>query len=498
MKKILYIGIAFLLSSQFYSCDDSFLDTVSTDQYNEANWWQTESQALSSINGCYAVLRNTQIGTVEHLREENITPNSYSMGGDSPLDVGAHNPGNVTRFFNKWNINYQGVGRTNNFLDNIDRVQMNESLKNRLRGEAYFLRAFYYSNLVKYFGGVPLILEAPDFANQSKLPRNTRQEVISQVLTDLDNAASLLPVSYSGSDIGRATKGAALGLKARILLYESRWSEAAAAAKQVMDLNHYTLFPDYRGLFLLANQNNSEVIFDVQFKTPEYTHGFDIIIELQINVAPTLDLVNSYLMKDGLPIQTSPLFNPAQPYENRDPRLHQTCVIPGYMYRGGIVSDTKYFSTGFGFKKYTTYQDNVTQPSLLQSEINFIILRYADILLMYAEAQNEASGPDATVYSALNQIRTRVDMPDITEGLTKDQMRDVIRHERRIELALEALYYHDIRRWRTAEVVMNGTALNSKGEVVQTRIFNPQRDYLWPIHEITIQENPALEQNPGY
>jgi hypothetical protein len=203
-------------------------------------------------------------------------------------------------------------------------------------------------------------------------------------------------------------------------------------------------------------------------------------------------------MTDGLPIDESPLYDPAEPYENRDSRLHQTVVIPGYMYRGGIVSDTKYFSTGYGFKKYTTYQDNVAEPSLLQSEINLIHLRYADVLLMYAEAQNEASGPDALVYGALNLIRSRANMPGIPAGLTQDQMREVIRNERRIELALEGLYFHDIRRWRTAEEKMNGNVLNSKEEVIQVRSFNPQRDYLWPIHEITIQENPALEQNPGY
>src|SRR5690554_2338101 len=117
---------------------------------------------------------------------------------------------------------------------------------------------------------------------------------------------------------------------------------------------------------------------------------------------------------------------------------------------------------------------------------------------MYAEAQNEAAGPDESVYQALNQVRSRAGMPVYPAGLTQDQMREMIRQERRVELALEGLYLHDIRRWRIAEDVMNANALNRQGEVVQVRSFNPARDYLWPIHEITIQENPALEQNPGY
>lgn len=498
MKKILCTGVALLLIFYFYSCDESFLNTISTDTYNEANWWQTESQAISSINGCYAVLRNGQIYGISAFREENISPNSYSMSGDSPLDVGTHDPSNDNRFRDKWNTYYQGIGRVNNLFDNIDRVQMDPDLKQRIKGEASFLRGLFYYNLVNYFGGVPLILESPNFEEQGKLPRNTRQEVIDQVLIDLNNAVSSLPVSYTGSDIGRATKGAALAFKTRVLLYESRWSEAAQTAKEVINLNKYILFPDYRGLFMLDNEGNDEVIFDVQYLVPDYPTSWDIIIELQINVAPTLDLVTSYLMKDGLSIQESPLYDPLNPYENRDPRLHKTVVIPGYMYKGGIVSPTKYFSTGYGFKKYATYSDDVYLPNINNSEINFIVLRYADILLMYAEAQNEAAGSDESVYDALNQIRERAGMPDIPEGLTKEEMREVIRHERRIELAGEALYYHDIRRWRTAEAVMNATVQNSKGEVVQVRAFNKDRDYLWPIHEITRQDNPNLEQNPNY
>ena len=225
--------------------------------------------------------------------------------------------------------------------------------------------------------------------------------------------------------------------------------------KQVIDMDKYSLFPDYRGLFMLENEGNSEVIFDVQYIVPEYPTSWDIIIELQLNVAPTLDLVNSYFMKDGKSIQESDLYDPAQPYENRDPRLLQTVVIPGYMYRGSIVSESKYFSTGYGFKKYATYKDDVAQPNIINSEINFIVLRYADVLLMYAEAQNEAAGSDESVYNAINEIRQRAGMPEIPSGLSKEQMREVIRHERRIELAGEGLYYHDIRRWHTAEVVMN-------------------------------------------
>lgn len=498
MKNIIYIFISILVITCWNSCDEGFLDTVATDSYNEANWWKTENQAISSLNGCYAILRNSQIYGIQAFREENITPNSYSFGGDSPLDIGAHNSGNVNRFQAKWDAYYGGIGRVNDLFANIDKVDMELNLLQRIKGEASFLRALFYYNLVNYYGGVPLILDSPNFSEQGNLPRNTRQEVVEQVISDLDFAISNLPTSYTGSDIGRATKGAALAFKTRVFLYESQWVNAAITAQSIIDMNEYSLFPNYRGLFMLENEGNDEVIFDVQYLVPEYPTTWDIIIELQINVAPTLDLVNSYHMIDGESIQKSSLFNSDQPYENRDPRMHQTLVIPGYKYRGKIVPEEKYFSTGYGFKKYTTYKDDVSQPNINDSEINYIVLRYADVLLMYAEAQNEASGPDPSVYEAINMIRNRAGMPDVPSGMNKEQMRDIIRHERRVELAGEGLYYHDIRRWRIAEDVMNAEVLNSRGEVIQERSFNPQRDYLWPIHENIIQENPNIKQNPGY
>ncbi|NLO02958.1 MAG: RagB/SusD family nutrient uptake outer membrane protein [Bacteroidales bacterium] len=496
MKKIIYIFLTFHLVFYFYSCNESVLETIATDRYNEANWWQTESQAVSSLNGIYAVLRSTNTYQLN-----NISPNSLNMSGEVALATGAHNAGNENLFRNMWNSNFRGVGRANNFLDNIDRLEIDDDQINKMKAEALFLRAFFYLNLVKYYGGVPLILESPDMNKHAKLPRNNKEEVITQILADLDNAASVLPLSYSDINVGRATKGAALALKARVLLYENRWEEAALAAKQVMDLNVYELFPDYRGLFALENENNSEVIFDVQYKVPEYTHSWDIYFELQMNSAPTLDFVNSYLMKDGLPAEESPLFDPENPFENRDPRLHKTVVVPGYLFNGNIANREKYFSTGFGFKKYTSFKDEVYRPSFSPgtSEINFIVLRYADVLLMYAEARNEFAGPeDESIYTAVNQIRSRADMPEVPKGLDKDKLREIIRKERRVEMVLEQLYYDDIRRWRIADEVMNADVLNMEGEVVQKRSFNPARDYLWPIHEVTIQENPVLEQNPGY
>jgi hypothetical protein len=171
------------------------------------------------------------------------------------------------------------------------------------------------------------------------------------------------------------------------------------------------------------------------------------------------------------------------------------------MFNGKVVTPATYNRSGFGFKKYTVYKDSTNIPAIASgnSELNFIVLRYADVLLMYAEAQNEASGPGTEVYTYLNEIRKRAGMPDITPGLSREELRQEIRHERRIELVCEGLYYYDIRRWGIAQDVMNGPIFNEAGVQIDMRVFQNPRDYLWPVPSVAIELNPnLLPQNPGY
>jgi hypothetical protein len=502
---IRYIFLIFI-AAIFLSCEESFLETVSTDTYNEENFWKTEIQLLSAINGSYAVTREF---SSYKLYLDNVSPNSYNMSGQVQLAEGTHDPSNESWFSDVWNLNYRGIGRVNNVLAHIDNPDLviSESIKTRITGEAYFLRALFYFELVNLYGGVPLILDAPDFYTQKNLPRDSKDAVLTQILKDLDGAQKLLPPSYLVNDIGRATQGAALALKVRVLLYENRWTEAASAAKAVIDLNRYSLFEketntpeqNYRQLFLPENENNPEVIFDVQYTSPDYTHGLNLNLDLQLNIAPLPDLINSYLAADGKPVGQSDIWDATHPYDNRDPRLHATISVPGYLYKNTIIPENKYYSTGFAYKKYTTYLDNVTYATdVKNSPLNYIYLRYSDILLMYAEAKNEANDVDRSVYDALHLIRARAGLPDIPQGLSQAELRDAIRLERRIELANEGLYYNDIRRWRTAEIVMNGSVYKINGDLIQTRSFNKDRDYLWPISQVTREQNPELEQNPNY
>jgi hypothetical protein len=353
------------------------------------------------------------------------------------------------------------------------------------------------------YGGAPLILDPTNASAQEHLPKNSASDLLTQILKDLDEAAepNVLPKSYSGADKGRVTIGAVLAFKARILLYAGRWSEAATTAKQVIDLDVYDLFPNYRGLFYLENEGNQEVVFDLQYKYPEYTHGFDMALDQYNNVAPLQNLVDDYYAIDGLPINQSPLYDPNNQFNNRDPRLLQTVIVKGSLFRGELVTDTRYVRSGYGQKKYTVYKDDLPQTTIRDgnSELNYIFIRYADVLLIYAEAKNEVSGPDDEIYFYLNKIRDRAGIPHFPIGLSKDDLRKEIRHERRIELAGEGFYYFDIRRWKIAHEVMNGDVYNDKGERIDTRRFQNPRDYLWPVPSTAIQENSnLLPQNDGY
>ena len=499
MKRLIYTTALLVLLT---SCKKSFLDTVPSDKYIEETFWKTKEQAEAGLNGTYAVLTNTGFyGGITPIARETYSPNNYAYNNDNNLILSGNQLSNTATYNSAWNASYRGIGRANNLLQNIAAVPMDSVLKKRYIAEARFLRALYYFPLWHLFGGAPLILEAPEFETQSNLPRNTTAELLTQILKDLDEAAADLPLTYSGTEKGRATKGAALALKARALLYASRWSEAATAAKAVIDLKQYSLFSDYRSLFFLENEGNAEVVFDIQYKVPEFGTGIDVGLDAQNTSAPTPDLVKDYYAKDGLPVTTSQLFNAATPYANRDPRLLATVIVPGSTYKGKVVTATQYPRTGFGQKKYTIYKDNEVPAKQLtsgESELNYILIRYADVLLMYAEAQNEAVGADASVYSAVNAIRKRVGMPDFTAGLTQEQMRKEIRHERRVELAGEGLYYYDVLRWKTAEQVLNADVTNASGQRVDTRRFVAQRDYLWPVPSQAIQENRALNQNPGW
>lgn len=396
-----------------------------------------------------------------------------------------------------------GISSCNFFMDNVDKAPITEENLLKYKAEVQFLRALFYFKLADVYSGVPIYTSAVSI-EESKIKQSTKAEVIALVLSDLDFAIANLPdVAYAG----HAVKGSAQALKARVLLYESRWTEAADMAKEVMDGGIFSLYSDFRKLFLATGQNNNpEIIFSTRYLNPDSYSDFDIRWNWHGVVNPRKELEQAFECSDGLPITESPLYVPPTPEnpnswkQNRDPRLSMT-LKP--------FQDSAINSAG---KKvafnYNVQQTNANFPVKYgnwdclpidystKSEQDWILLRYAEVLLNYAEAKNEATGPDQSIYDAVNAIRARpgVNMPPIPEGLTKDEMREKIRNERRIEMALEGLRWPDIKRWKTAETYI--PTLIDQGGVQRT--FEAPTHYVMPIPQSEIDINPNLEQNPGY
>lgn len=512
MKKYIIAALsAFVLSG----CS-SILETEPEYKYSEDTFWKTETQANAGLTAAYATLKKPGIygggSWATPLWEETATPNATdynSASGFFRIAEGIHDGSNSGIINNRWAHAYEGIGRCNTYLAKVQAIPMDAAKKNLGIAEAKFLRALYYSLLINYYGDAPLILDPP-VKEHNSLPRDPKAKIFDQIIKDLDEAAAVL--GETPTQVGRATKGACIALKARQYLYHGKFQEAADAAKQVIDMKRYKLFPNYRGLFMPENENNSEVIFDVQYFFPNHCHSFDLIRRQFDTSAPLRDLVDAYQMNDGQTIQASARYDAKKYWENRDPRFGMTLVWPGSKFRGTTVTERTFAQTGFTFKKYSIYDEDNIYNNLIkndsQSDINYIVLRYADVLLMYAEAKTELNQVDESVYEALNAVRTRptVAMPPIQHSDAKDAanfvamsdqagMRAAIRQERRIEFAGEGYYYMDILRWKTAEIVLNGPIFKHDYTQKLIRKFNKDRDYLWPVPVYEIQENPALEPN---
>ena len=512
MKKILLALHIILLAG----CTKNFLNSKPSDQLSDANFWQSDADALSGITAIYdQIQHNYQIYGFNPLAD-GMTPNAwiwsdYKEGYDH-VAKGNLLPTLTTPVTDKWVQLYNGIYKANLALEKIPGIKMDETLKNRLMGEAQFLRALLYYNLADYYGGVPLIQQTLQLG--AELPgRNTRKEILDFIETDCDNAAKVLPATYDKANTGRATLGAALTLKVKALLLDKQYPQAAAVAKQVIDMGQYHLYDDYGAMFTdVAAENNAEVIFDVQYAAPGLGEGspMDGFLAPQSSFGkgwdqayPTQDLVDSYEMTNGKMItEQGSGYDPANPFIDRDPRLDYTIIRPGSAWKGIAYDNIKVGgakSTFIGYlpRKYVLTVDGFNWGD---SPLNYIVFRYADLLLMYAEAENEANGANDKVYGAINEVRARkgVDMPPVPSGKTKEQMRDIIRHERRIEFAFEGTYYTDIRRWGIAKQLMDGAVIRTMtGQQLDVRHFVDAL-YLWPIPQGEIDLNPKLEQNPGY
>jgi len=496
MKRILFIGA---FAFYFVSCSD-FMDKNPLDQISSEAFWRNEAEVKLALAGVYSRL---QAPPFQH-----DDAKSDVMAGDSDANQGQSwvllaqgqiVPTSGSLVTEIWNNCYAGISSCNFFLANVDQAPIPELTLKKYRAEVHFLRAMFYHKLADVYGGVPLYTE-PVTIEGAKIAKSTKAEIITQVLSDLDIAIAGLPdIAYSD---GHAVKASAQAFKARVLLYESRWAEAATAANDVMQGGKFSLFNNFRTLFLATGQtNNPEIIFSTRYLNPDASSDLDIRWNWHGVVNPRQELVDEYEFTDGTPFSTSnPLYDANDWKKNRDPRLALTIkkFSEKVINSAGREVDPAYngpSSSGYNPVKYG-YWDALPCDYSTKCEQDWILLRYADVLLMYAEATNEASGPNQSVYDAINAIRARagINMPPLPAGLGKDEMRERIRHERRVELGLEGLRWADVKRWKTAETYIP-TLIDMGGT---RRVFIAPKHYLMPIPQSEMDINPQLVQNPGY
>jgi len=499
--KIRYNFIIFLLAIILGSCDDDFLDTTPLSAPSDATFWTSEANAVTWINYAYRYLPSAN-----DYRFDTMSDDCY--GTEDIVARGEHVPNTGTMTL-KWD--YTPIRHCLELLSHLEDIpDLSEDGKNRLAGQARFIISFKYFEMITLYRDVPFFDKLLTL-EESDLPKTDKNTILTYILEQLDIAASELPETWDSSENGRATKGAALALKARILLYNDRWGEAAATAKAIMDLNIYELHPNYDEVFMTSfNNSTKEVILAHQYAKDLYTHtlcfayGYYTIGGTSSSL-PLPDLVNSYECKDGLPITESPLYDPMNPWDNRDPRFHMNFVVPFESIGGQIYDPVNNKDDKNAAKTYVYFRKYISDMASQQRTmwVNWNIFRYAETLITYAEAKNEASGPDDSIYEAIDQIRERAGMPliDRIKYNTKESLREAIRNERRVELAGEGLRYFDILRWETAEVVLNKDIVSFEIpgllplQIINTRIFDKTKHYVWPIPQSAIDNAKNLEQH---
>jgi len=545
MKKI-YIIIIALLLLMIYSCDDGFLNTYPPNKLTEEKVFNDEELLRSHMLSNYISIPQAFKPWGMILDENTLDVNP--VNGINPLTTNDFSASN-SPYSSIWNL-YIPIRNVNLFIKNVKKSEL-EDLKEIYLAEARLIRAVYYSELFYYFRGVPIIKEPQSINEQASwlVPRNSADEVVDFIVSELEAIADILPVQWEEDrDYGRATSGAAYGFLARILLYQAclknddaLYTKAAEAAKKVMDMDVYELFTLEKDLFLAKrDQGNKEHIFYFDKILTNAWQGWDLFGDWSFSQVPeseggmassfpTQNLVDAFEMIDGKPIDESSAYDPQDPYKNRDPRLsafiyHQGSTFKGKPLEMWIDSEgnagkdhktQQVEQTGYFIRKgidetIEDYWDKTWAGG--KTEYYDPLLRYADILLMYAEAKNQVSGPSADVYDAVNAVRERAGMPDLPDGLSKEQMFERIKNERRVEFCFEGRRFHDVRRWGIApdngvgsgdvyrmhivKDVATGELTYTK-EVMGSRTF-PEKYMLAPIPQDEIDKNNKLTQNPGF
>ena len=469
------------------SCKKDFLNVPPQAQQPETAFWKTPEDASKAINGVYAKLRSWDNVAFNAIAIES-TGSDEADKGSTPTDATFFNQfdaftvtstqGSIQDF---WIGQYLNIKLANQAIDSIPGIAMDESLKNRYIAEAKFIRAYSYFRLVRAYGRVPLRLHDPKDASEYNIPQSEKAEVYAQIEKDLSEAAAVLPPSYGAADKGRATKGAALGMHAKVAMYQQKWSDVLALTNQVMGLG-YDLFPDFEKGFRTENENNIESVFEIQS---------------ELLVGNTAASNSQYSQVQGVAGVTgggwgfnTPSEALANAFEPGDPRRDATIIFKGETTPQGDVIPTTVPNERYNQKSYVPFGMRVSGYNE-GAQQNIRVLRFADILLMNAEAANELGDP-IQAKSSLNRVRQRARggnpaiLPDVTTS-DKVELRNAIWHERQVELAMENDRYFD--------VIRQGRAL----QVFGPKGWKANKNEVWPIPATEIDlSGGLLTQNPGY
>jgi len=558
-KSLFFISALFIfLTFTFISCQEDFLDLTPKDSYTEATVFDDPVLTEAFLNYAYRMVPHgfqevSGILPLACVCDEGHAKGQVARTG--PILLGNQTPSNMFSL-DVWTgrglsleddyyaRNYKSywipIKQCNEFLEKTIGSKIEETLLTRMTGEAKTIRAYSYFRLICHYGGVPLITEPFTLDDNFKIPRNTYDEVMNFVISELDEAIDMLPLDYDAENMGRLTKGAAMAIKARALLFYAsplnnpsndmtRWQKASDAAKAVIDLNKYELYPDYKELFTEKGGYNSEVIWGRPFK---HILNYEVYLERRLypngsmghgHCPPIQNLVDDYEMLSGKLPKNDPDYDPQNPYVNRDPRFYATIAYDGAPFLGrnletfipgGLdsfespISSWNASETGYNMRKFIT-DDPIVDIGSGNTNPLWLWFRYAEVLLNYAEAEYFL-GDEVTARQYLNMVRSRpgVNMPPVTEG--GQALFDRIVNERRIELAFEEHRFFDVRRWKIATTVLSishkriyitkDLVTGKKTYEIKEHLpchFN-EWNYLSPIPLEEIEKNDLLVQNPGY
>jgi hypothetical protein len=498
-NKIVYIALFLMIITISVSCDNVLFKTphnrIATD-----NFFKNANDFKEAVIGAYAQLRGvySRHYIFTEMRSDNTIHqyNSANRGHHPAWIIDEYtmtqSDQNLSPF---WRAHYNGIQRCNTILIHINDIKFkNDSLKNHLIGQAEFLRAFYYYDLARLFGGVPLVLKQVTFPDQALATANSRADtskIYAQIIKDAEDAVGKLPQSYTGNNKGKATVGAARTLLANVYLTKHNYSKAASELKKVMNLG-YSLLPNYAEIFDPANKNNQEIIFAVNYVA--LANNKDVGNQFIYKFAPfnsgTQIVGDKARVPWGLNIPTRSMVNAYEPGDRRKGASIGYFVSPENKKYGIAIGDSIPY-----IKKY----DHISSVTGVNSD-NWPVYRYAQVLLMMAEAENEL-GKTNQAYPYINRVRNRAGLPNLQPGLTQSQFRKKVYHEERVELSFEDHRWFNLLRTGRAIKVMTkqGKAAKNLQPHIKEPVYVIKPFKLkYPIPQREININPNLKQNPGW